>query len=52
MAGLTVSEKTHWKERLAVRFKAAVERIKARHPATFARLGREATPFKVLSCRV
>ena len=42
MAGLTVSEKPHWKERLAVRFKAAVERIKARHPATFARLGREA----------
>ena len=42
MAGLTVSEKLHWKERLAVRFKAAVERIKARHPATFARLGREA----------
>jgi len=42
MAGLTVAEKTHWKDRLAVRFKAAVERIKARHPATFARLGREA----------
>jgi len=42
MAGLTVAEKTHWKDRLAARFKAAVERIKARHPATFARLGREA----------
>jgi len=40
MAGLTVAEKTHWKDRLAARFKAAVERIKARHPATFARLGR------------
>ena len=42
MAGLTVSEILHWKERLAGRFKAAVERIKARHPVTFARLGREA----------
>ena len=39
---LTVAEKTHWKERIAARVKAAVERIKARHPATFARLGREA----------
>ena len=39
---LTVAEKTHWKERIAGRIKAAVERIKARHPATFARLGREA----------
>ena len=42
MAGLTVSEKLHWKERLAARFKATVERIKARNPAIFARLGREA----------
>ena len=42
MAGLTVSEKHHWKDRLAARFKATVERIKARNPAIFARLGREA----------
>ena len=42
MAGLTVSEKHHWKERLAARFRATVERIKARNPAIFARLGREA----------
>jgi len=42
MAGLTVAEKTHWKDRLAVRFKAAVERIKARHPALFDRLRRRA----------
>ena len=42
MPGLTVSEKLHWKERLAARFKATIERIKARNPAIFARLGREA----------
>ena len=35
-------KRLHWKERLAVRFKAAVERIKARHPALFDRLRRRA----------
>lgn len=42
MPGLTVSEKTHWRDRIAARIDRAVERIKARHPALFARVAREA----------
>ena len=42
MPGLTVSEKNHWRERIAARIARAVERIKARHPALFDRIAREA----------
>jgi hypothetical protein len=39
--GLTVSEKQHWKDRIAARI-AAVERIKARHPTLFDEVKRRA----------
>jgi hypothetical protein len=42
MPGLTVTEKSHWRDRIAVRIQKAVERIKARHPALFDRISREA----------
>jgi len=40
--GLTVSEKQHWKDRIAARIAAAVERIKARHPTLFDEVRRRA----------
>jgi hypothetical protein len=42
MPGLTVTEKSHWRDRIAARIAKAVERIKARHPALFDRVAREA----------
>ncbi len=42
MPGLTVTEKAHWKDRIAARIDKAVERVKARHPALFDRVRREA----------
>jgi hypothetical protein len=42
MPGLTVTEKSHWRDRIAARIARAVERIKGRHPALFARVAREA----------
>ena len=42
MPGLTVTEKSHWRDRIAARIDKAVERIKARHPALFDRIAREA----------
>jgi hypothetical protein len=42
MAGLTVSEKTFWKERIAARIERRVEAIKAQHPALFERVKRAA----------
>lgn len=42
MPGLTVTEKTHWRDRLAARIARRVEAIKARHPALFDRIRREA----------
>ena len=42
MPGLTVTEKSHWRDRIAARIDRAVERIKARHPALFDRLTRQA----------
>ena len=42
MPGLTVTEKNHWRDRIAVRIDRAVERVKARHPALFDRVRREA----------
>jgi hypothetical protein len=42
MPGLTVTEKSHWRDRIAARIEKAVERIKAHHPALFARVAREA----------
>jgi len=42
MPGLTVTEKTHWKDRIAARIDRAVERVKARHPTLFDRVRREA----------
>ena len=42
MPGLTVTEKSHWRDRIAARIEKAAERIRARHPALFDRVGREA----------
>ena len=42
MPGLTVTEKNHWRDRIADRIAKAVERIRARHPALFDRITREA----------
>lgn len=42
MPGLTVTEKQHWRDRIAARIDKAVERVKARHPALFGRVRREA----------
>src|SRR3954447_2344545 len=42
MPGLTVSEKNHWRDRIGARIEKAAERIKARHPALFDRVAREA----------
>ena len=42
MPGLTVTEKNHWRERIAARISKAAERIRARHPALFERVAREA----------
>src|SRR5438034_7326607 len=42
MPGLTVSEKTHWKERISARIARRVEALKAQHPALFDRVKRAA----------
>ncbi len=42
MPGLSVTEKNHWRDRIAARIEKAVERVKARHPALFDRVRREA----------
>lgn len=42
MPGLTVTEKSHWRDRIASKINKAVERVKARHPALFDRLTRQA----------
>ena len=42
MPGLTVSEKQHWKDRIAARIARKVEAIRAEHPALFDRVKREA----------
>jgi hypothetical protein len=42
MPGLTVTEKNHWRDRIAARIDRAAERIRARHPALFDRVAREA----------
>ena len=42
MPSLSVAEKNHWRDRIAARIEKAVERIKARHPALFDRVRREA----------
>jgi hypothetical protein len=42
MPGLTVTEKNHWRDRIAARIGKAVERIKAQHPALFDRVKRQA----------
>ncbi len=42
MPGLTVTEKSHWRDRIAARIARATERVKARHPALFDRVAREA----------
>ena len=44
MPGLTVAEKTHWKDRIAARIDRAVERVRARNPALFARSAARPTP--------
>ena len=42
MPGLTVTEKTFWKERIAARIAKRIEAIQAAHPALFARIKRQA----------
>jgi hypothetical protein len=42
MPGLTVTERAHWRDRIAARIDRAVERVKAAHPALFDRARREA----------
>ena len=42
MPGLTVTEKNHWRDRIAARIDRAVERVRAQHPALFGRARREA----------
>src|SRR5437868_2648254 len=42
MAGLTVTEKQHWRDRIAARIGKAIKRVKVRHPALFDRVKREA----------
>ena len=42
MPGLTVTEKSHWRDRIAARIDRAIERVKGRHPALFDRVSREA----------
>jgi hypothetical protein len=42
MPGLTVAEKNHWRDRIASKIEKAAERIRARNPALFDRLTREA----------
>src|SRR5205823_999259 len=42
MPGLTVTEKSRWRDRIAARIDRAAERIKSRHPALFDRVAREA----------
>ena len=42
MPSLTVTEKTHWKDRIAARIDRAIDRIKAAHPANFERARRDA----------
>ena len=38
MPGLTVTEKSHWRDRIAARIEKAAERVRARHPALFDRV--------------
>jgi hypothetical protein len=42
MAGLSVTEKTFWKERIAARIARRIEAIRAQHPALFDRVKRQA----------
>src|SRR3954451_19127735 len=42
MPGLTVTEKDFWRTRIAARIDRRIEAIRARHPALFDRVGREA----------
>src|SRR5437868_5499815 len=42
MPGLSVTENSHWKDRIAARIDKAVERVEARHPALFDGFRREA----------
>jgi hypothetical protein len=42
MPGLTATEKSHWRDRIAARIDKATERLKGRHPALFDRFNREA----------
>jgi hypothetical protein len=49
MPGLTVTEKSHWRDRIAARIDKAAERIRARHPALFDRLTRQAHAQAVVS---
>jgi hypothetical protein len=41
MAGLTVTEKSFWKDRIAARIARRIEAIKAQHPALFDRMKRD-----------
>src|SRR5262249_25961894 len=49
MPGLTVSEKTHWKDRISARIARRMETLKAQHPALFDRIKRDAHAQALLS---
>ncbi len=42
MPGLTVTEKSHWRDQIAARIEKAAEKIRAKHPALFDRVARQA----------
>ena len=42
MPGLTVTEKQHWRDRIAARIEVAAEKIRSAHPALLDRVRREA----------
>ncbi len=42
MPGLSVTEKNHWRDRIAARIDKATERVRARHPGLFDRVRRKA----------
>jgi hypothetical protein len=52
MPALTVAEKNHWRDRIAARIEKAAEKIKARHPALFDRVRRDAHAEALRSLRL
>jgi hypothetical protein len=52
MPGLTVTEKEHWKTRIAARIEKRVEAIKSKHPALVERVRRESHALALESLRL